>query len=89
MKYVYYQQLFNDLWTIKSIFTAYQGPLNKLSEFLNEKYPKLSSLLDLDIDKAEREYLFWLSKKGIKTYYNQKHEGRKDSYTKTLTASFF
>lgn len=88
VKYVYYQQLFNDLWTIKSIFTAYQGPLNKLSEFLNEKYPKLSSLLDLDIDKAEREYLFWLSKKGIKTYYNQKHEGRKDSYTKTLTASF-
>ncbi|MFJ8099975.1 tyrosine-type recombinase/integrase [Lysinibacillus sp. NPDC096212] len=66
VKYVYYQQLFNDLWTIKSIFMN-QSPLKRITEFLNEKYPKLSSLLDLDIDKAEREYLFWLNEKGMPT----------------------
>jgi hypothetical protein len=33
VKYVYYQQLFNDLWTISSVFNAYQFPL-KLLELL-------------------------------------------------------
>ena len=65
VKYVYYQQLFNDLWTIKSVLS--QSPLRRVTEFLNEKYSKLSSLLDLDIEKAEREYLFWLNEKGIQT----------------------
>ncbi|MDT3497291.1 transposase, partial [Bacillus toyonensis] len=55
VKYIYYQQLFNDLWTIQSIFVA-QTPLKKVTEFLNTKYPKLTSLLALDIDKVEREY---------------------------------
>lgn len=71
VKYVYYQQLFNDLWTITSAFMA-QGPLRKMTEFINEKYPKISSLLNLDIEKAEREYLFWLNEKGIKTHFTQK-----------------
>lgn len=66
VKYIYYQHLFNDLWTIKSVFPS-QNPLRRVMEFLNEKYPKLSSLLDLDIEKAEREYLFWLNEKGIQT----------------------
>lgn len=66
VKYIYYQQLFNDLWTIKSIFMA-QSPLRRVTKFLNEKYPTLTSLLDLDIDKVEREYLFWLNEKGVKT----------------------
>ena len=67
VKYVYYKQLFNDLWTISSIFGAHPTPLKKITEFLNIKYPKLSSLLDLDIDKVEREYLFWLNEKGVAT----------------------
>ncbi|WP_144511489.1 tyrosine-type recombinase/integrase [Bacillus thuringiensis] len=87
VKYIYYQQLFNDLWAIKSIFGA-QSPLKKMTEFMNEKYPNVSSLLNLDIEKAEREYVFWLNKKGVKTYYNQKREIYKDDYMKTATASF-
>lgn len=67
VKYVYYQQLFNDLWTLNNIFVA-QSPLKRMTEFINETYPKLSTLLELDIDKAEREYLFWLNEKGIKTH---------------------
>ncbi|EJS68127.1 transposase [Bacillus cereus] len=87
VKYVYYQQLFNDLWTIKNIFMN-QSPLKRMTEFLNEKYPKLSSLLDLDIDKAEREYLFWLNENGVNTQRLKKREIRKDSILKTPVASF-
>lgn len=88
VKYFYYQQLFNDLWTINNIFVA-QSPLNRITEFLNEKYPKLLSLLNLDVNKAEREYLFWLNEKGIKTHFNNKsgtHGGV--SFVKTPVARF-
>ncbi|MCM3655455.1 tyrosine-type recombinase/integrase [Metabacillus litoralis] len=87
VKYVYYQHLFNDLWTIKNLFMN-QSPLKRMSEFLNEKYPKLSSLLDLDIDKVEREYLFWLNEKGIKTQRIKKRVLTKDSVLKSPIASF-
>jgi len=81
VKYVFYQQLFNDLWSLQSFFRSNQTPLKKITEFLNEKYPKLSSLLALDIDKAEREYLFWLNANGIKTIV-------KDGVYKSFVASF-
>ncbi|RAN88014.1 transposase [Bacillus sp. SRB_28] len=87
VKYVYYQQLFNDLWTIKSVFMA-QSPLRRMTEFLNEKYPKLSSLLDLDIDIAEREYNFWLNKKRINTERVRKHVIYKDLVGKNDVAKF-
>lgn len=67
VKYVFYQHLFNDFWTIKRSFQG-QNPLRRMTDFLNEKYPKLSSLLELDIEKAEREYLFWLNEQGVKTH---------------------
>ncbi|PHG05149.1 tyrosine-type recombinase/integrase [Bacillus toyonensis] len=87
VKYVYYQQLFKDLWTIQTIFGGKNTPLKRMSEFLNEKYPQQSSLLGLDIDKTEKEYLFWLHSKGIKTHYNRK-KFNYESYIKTPVASF-
>lgn len=86
VKYVYYQQLFNDLWTISSIFNAYQFPLNKMAEFLNKKYSELTSLLDLDIDKVEREYLFWLNENEVTTHRLRQKIIQKDSVEKTPVA---
>ncbi|GAB6485241.1 tyrosine-type recombinase/integrase [Bacillus pacificus] len=88
VKYVYYKQLFNDLWTISSIFGAHPTPLKKITEFLNIKYPKLSSLLDLDIDKVEREYLFWLNEKGVATQKLRQRIIQKDGVEKTIVARF-
>lgn len=82
VKYVYYQQLFRDLWTVTGIFSTPNG-LNRMTEFLNEKYPKLSSLLELDIDKVEREYLFWLNEKGINTKKVRKRIIREDTIGKS------
>ncbi|WP_028401676.1 tyrosine-type recombinase/integrase [Ectobacillus panaciterrae] len=88
VKYVYYKQLFNDLWTINSVFSAHPTPLKKITEFLNIKYPKLSSLLDLDIDKVEREYLFWLNEKGVATQKLRQRIIQKDGIEKTIVARF-
>lgn len=72
VKYVFFQYLFNDFWTIKHSFQG-QDPLKRMTDFLNDKYPKLSSLLELDIEKAEQEYLFWLNEQGIKTHRTHKY----------------
>ena len=59
-----------------------------MTEFLNEKYPKLSSLLELDIEKAEREYLFWLNEQGIKTHRTHKYIIRKSHTSKNNVAIY-
>ncbi len=87
VKYVYYQRLFNDYWTINSIFGAH-SPLKRMTEFLNQKYPTLTSLLDLEIDKVEREYLFWLNEMGINTQVINKRILYKDITIKSKIASF-
>ena len=87
VKYVFYQRLFNDYWTINSILGA-QSPLKRITEFLNQKYPTLSSLLDLNINKVEKEYLFWLSEKGINTQWVKKRLLYEDTIIQSKVASF-
>ena len=67
IKYVWYHKLFNESWTLNSAFSSYVTNLHKISEFLNELYPSLFSLLDLDLEKTEREWIFWLERQGITT----------------------
>lgn len=74
-------------YLIKSVFNAI-SPFNRVTAFLNEKHPKLSSLLDLDIEKAEREYLFWLNEKGIQTQVIIRKVVQKDIISKSAVASF-
>ncbi|WP_167383765.1 hypothetical protein [Paenibacillus kribbensis] len=72
LKYIWYHKLFNDIWTLTSIFGGQAAKLNKIARFLNEKYPALHSLLDLEIDKAEHEWLHWLNDQGNKIkFYRQ------------------
>ncbi|MGE7871615.1 tyrosine-type recombinase/integrase [Bacillus paramycoides] len=67
VKYVWYQKLFKDQWTIYSWLNSQTAYLRRLTAFLNGKYPNLYSLLDLDIDQAEREWWFWLEQLGVST----------------------
>jgi len=72
LKFVFYNQLFNDKLSLKSLFIAYASKINKLSSFLNEKYPNLHSLLKLDIENAEKQWIWWLNNKGLKTLTTKK-----------------
>ncbi|HDR7001344.1 TPA: tyrosine-type recombinase/integrase [Bacillus cereus] len=67
LKFVSYCKLFNDEWSLKSAFNTYNNMIDKLNEFLKEKYSRLHSLLDLDVEKAEKEWIWWLNNKGVKT----------------------
>lgn len=86
LKFIVYSQLFSDMWSLSTIW----GPLGlkHLTSFLNEKYPNLTSLLDLDIEKGEKHWIFWLNNKGIKTRQVTKNAGKEYESNSTL-ANFF
>lgn len=66
-KYLIYYYLFGDKWSLSGLIMGQQSLLKKLFTFLDEKYLSLNTLLDLEIEKAEKEWLFWLNNKGVKT----------------------
>ncbi len=89
IKYVWYQKLFKEQWALSSGFNQKAALLTKLSIFLNEKYPYLPSLFDLDMERAEREWLFWLEQHGIPTTKTSKTT-MFDEYThKSPAATYF
>ncbi|MGD6891613.1 tyrosine-type recombinase/integrase [Bacillus mobilis] len=67
LKFVFYCYLFNDELSFNTIFGPYNTHLKRLIQFLNAKHAQLHSLLDLNIGKAEKEWIWWLDNKGIKT----------------------
>lgn len=71
-KYLIHHQLFQEKWKFSSCFNTQQSMIKRLMAFLDEKYPTVNSLLDLDVEKAEKEWLFWLNSKGVKTMSTQK-----------------
>ncbi|MCP9278242.1 tyrosine-type recombinase/integrase [Bacillus wiedmannii] len=72
LKFVFYCYLFKDELSLGTIFTSYKPHLKNLIQFLNEKHAQLHSLLDLNIGKAEKEWVWWLGNKGIKTTGSKK-----------------
>ncbi|MFB5252493.1 tyrosine-type recombinase/integrase [Bacillus mycoides] len=88
VKYVWYYKLFEDEWSLNSIFQGQASMLNKLTLFMNQKYPTLYSLLDLNIDNVEREWLFWLGEQGIETQKIVRTITYGEYTNKTGTANF-
>ena len=89
LKYVvFHKELFNDEWSFSSLFGTNFTNINRLTRFLNEKHPRLESLLDLNIDKADREWLFWLENQNILTQTIRKHDVYGEQIVKCSIAHF-
>ncbi len=86
LKFVCYHKLFNDRWSLSSVFNSFKPNLNRLNEYLNENHPYLPSLLELDIDKEEKRWIWWLTNKGIAPTQIIKHAVYGDSEQKTRFA---
>lgn len=89
IKYVWYNKLFRDEWTLTSAFCGQASHLRKLTAFLNERHPTLHSLLDLEIDKAEQEWLFWLSENGVSIQCTRQYSLYGKITQKTPVSRFF
>lgn len=88
MKYVVFHKLFNEDWSFSSLFGTNFTNINQLTRFLNEKHPRLGSLLDLDIGKSDREWLFWLEKQNIRTHTIREHDVYGEQIIKCSIAHF-
>ncbi|HHT7191116.1 TPA: tyrosine-type recombinase/integrase [Bacillus cereus] len=88
LKFVFYCQLFNDELSLNSVFMSYNSYLKKMIQFLNEKHPQLHSLLDLNIGKAEKEWIWWLDNNNFKTTSSTKNLMYGEYKVKTALASF-
>lgn len=89
LKFVFYRKLFSEELSLSSFFIGYKTWLNKLVLFLNEEHSRLSSLLDLDIEKVEKQWIWWLSNKGVKTIGTSKNIKYGEYESKTAAANFF
>lgn len=86
-KCVMFYKLFSTEWTLGSAAASRNALFKKLSKFINEKYPNLEYLADLDIDKANVKWLDWLVQQGINIERKEKINGK--LYTrKTAEATF-
>ncbi|CAI8714473.1 MULTISPECIES: tyrosine-type recombinase/integrase [Bacillus] len=89
LKFVFYHKLFNDEPSFYSLVYGYKTSINKLVLFLNEKHSHLHSLLELDVEKTEKQWILWLNNKGVKTTQTKKSIQYGELEVKTTTANFF
>lgn len=87
MKFIVYNKLFSDEWSLQSTATAQNQFIRRLAEFINEKYPNINSFKELDLEKANIQWIDWLNANGIKTFKTQNIVG-KDYENKTAIANF-
>src|SRR5699024_9306874 len=86
-KCVMFYKLFSTEWTLGSAAASRNALFKKLSKFINEKYPNIEYLADLDIDKGNVRWLDWLVEQGSNIERKEKINGK--LYTrKTAEARF-
>lgn len=89
VKLIVYCKLFKNEWSFSSAFVTANNMFKTLSNFINDKYPTLNSILDLNIDKANFEWIDWLENKGTKTIATKYAKCRGKEFTnKTAIANF-
>ena len=67
VRFIVYHKLFRSDWSVSNLFTNRLFELSLSTRFLWEKYPRLGSLLDLDIGIVSDEWINWLERRGVGT----------------------
>ncbi|MGL6107197.1 tyrosine-type recombinase/integrase [Romboutsia sp.] len=91
MKFIVYNKLFSDEWGLQAILMSQMQFIRRLSKFINEKYPNINSFKELDLEKANIQWIDWLSSNNIATI--TKNNGftklsEKDYFCKTPSVNF-
>lgn len=87
MKFIVYNKLFSDEWGLQVALLSQTQFIRRLSEFINEKYAYINSFKELDLEKANIQWIDWLNIKNIKTFTTQSIVG-KDYKNKTAISNF-
>lgn len=86
LKFIVYSKIFSDKWGITALFTGQIELMIRLVDFINEKYPDLNSLLYINLEKANIQWIDWLNDKNIALKRRDSKTSKligKDCYCKT------
>jgi integrase len=91
MKFIVYNKLFSAEWGLQATLLGQMQFIRRLAEFINKKHPNINSFKELDLEKANIQWIDWLNSNNIKIMrkdsYNSKIMG-KDVFSKTDSANF-
>ena len=87
IKFIVYSKLFSDKWGLQSVLTNRRQLVKNLAEFINKIYPNINSLKELDLEKANIQWIDWLNDKGVTTIKTSNFLD-KDYENKTYIANF-
>lgn len=91
MKFIVYNKLFCDEWGLQAVLIGQMQYIRRLAEFIDEKYPNINSFKELDIEKANIQWIDWLNKLNINItikYVSDSKIYGKDFYYKSPIANF-
>ncbi|HDB5276382.1 TPA: hypothetical protein O6Y47_002698, partial [Staphylococcus aureus] len=66
LKYFYFYHLNNGIWNAKTVWIRKGTVINKMLDFLDLKYPSITSITEVPIEKAMTEYRTYLTKRGVR-----------------------
>lgn len=67
MKFIVYKKLFSAEWGLQTTLLGQMQSIRRLAEFINKKYLNINSFKELDLEKANIQWIDWLNSKGVKT----------------------
>lgn len=66
LKFFYYTNIINGTWKASTVWKRKGTAINRVIQFLNQKYPKIGSISELSLDKALTEFHTFLGDNGVK-----------------------
>ncbi|MCU9808653.1 tyrosine-type recombinase/integrase [Paraclostridium sp. AKS46] len=91
MKFIVYSKLFSDEWGLMTALMTQMQLIRRLAEFINEKYSNINSFKELELEKANIQWIDFLDSKNIKTIVKNNGTSKlfkKDCFKKTASANF-
>ena len=64
MKFIVYNKLFSDEWSLQSALSSQKVFIRRLAEFINKKYPNMNSFKELDLEKYSSTFNIKIKKYG-------------------------
>ncbi|MGL5086609.1 MAG: tyrosine-type recombinase/integrase, partial [Clostridium sp.] len=91
MKFIVYNKVFSDEWSLHSTLTGQMRFIRHLAGFINEKYPNINSFKELDLEKTNIQWIDWLNGNSIPTVQKSNTPSKirgKDIFRKTASTLF-
>jgi|SRR5690625_248 len=66
LKYFFYKHIIDGIWNAKTVWIRKGTVINRMLDFLDQKYPNIKTITDVPIAKAMTEYRTFLSDAGVR-----------------------